>query len=349
MQEFYVKDRKIGGNAPVFIIAEMSANHLQDYEKAIKIIKEAANAGADAIKLQTYTPDTMTLNSNKKYFQITQGTIWDGTTLYELYKKAYTPWDWQPKLKEIAEELGLIFFSTPFDKTSVDFLEEMNVDLYKIASFEINDIPLIKEIAKKGKPIIFSNGIAELSDIELAIKTMKYENNEKIAMLKCTSAYPTPIEESNLLTISNIRDTFNIVAGLSDHSQGITVPITSVALGAKIIEKHMCLDRNLGGPDAKFSLEPEEFKLMVKSVREAEKALGKVSYELTEKQLKSKEHSRSIFISKDIKKGEKITEDNIIITRPAFGLHPKYYEEILNKTAKVDIEEGEPLKWSYIH
>jgi pseudaminic acid synthase len=344
MKEFKIGDKVVGGVAPVFIVAEMSANHLQNFDIAVKIIKEAAKAGADAIKLQTYTPDTMTLNVDNDYFKIKQGTIWDGRTLYDLYQEAYMPWEWQPKLQKLAKEEGLEFFSTPFDKTAVDFLEDMKVPVYKIASFEINDIPLIDYIAKKGKPIILSNGVAEISDIELAIKTIRKNGINDIALLKCTSSYPAPIEEANLKTIPNMAETFDVVAGLSDHTPGIVVPITAVALGAKIIEKHFCLDRSLGGPDAKFSLEPEEFKQMVEAVRNAEKAIGRVNYELSDKQKKSKEHSRSIFVVEDIKAGEEFTEKNIKSIRPGFGLHPKYYSYILGKKAKRDIKKGEPLK-----
>jgi len=348
MKTFKVGNKVIGEGYPIFIVAEMSANHLQDFDKAVKIIREAAKAGADAIKLQTYTPDTMTLNVDNEYFRIKQGTIWDGKTLYNLYQEAYTPWEWQPKLQKIAYEEGIEFFSTPFDNTAVDFLESINVPVYKIASFEITDIPLIDYVAKKGKPIILSNGIAELHDIELAIKTIRKNNIEEIALLKCTSSYPAPIEEANLRTIPNMEETFDIVAGLSDHTPGIVVPVTSVALGAKIIEKHLCLDRSLGGPDAKFSLEPQEFKQMVEAVRNAEKAMGKVTYELSEKQLKSREHSRSLFAVEDIKKGEKFTEKNVKSIRPGFGLHPKYYDYILGKTARKDIKKGEPLNWGLI-
>ncbi|WGS63896.1 pseudaminic acid synthase [Marinitoga aeolica] len=344
MESFKIKNKEIGGTSPVFIIAEMSGNHLQKYENAEKLVVEAAKSGADAIKLQTYTPDTITLNVDNEYFRIKQGTIWDGRTLYDLYKEAYTPWEWQPKLKKVAEDLGLICFSTPFDKTAVDFLEDMNVELYKIASFEITDIPLIEYVAKKGKPIILSTGIAELSDIELALKTIRNIGNNKIALLKCTSAYPAPIEEANLKTISNMMETFDVISGLSDHTEGIVAPITAVALGAKIIEKHMCLDRSLGGPDAKFSLEPEEFREMVNAVRNAEKAIGKVSYELTEKQKSGREFSKSIFVSKDIKKGEIFTKENIKVVRPGYGLHPKYYNYILGKKSLMDIKRGTPMR-----
>jgi pseudaminic acid synthase len=344
-----IGSKKIGNGYSIFIIAEMSANHLQKFDNAIKLIKAAKEAGADAIKLQTYTPNTITVDCNNEYFQIKQGTLWDGQSLYELYKKAYTPWEWQPKLKEIAESEGLICFSSVFDKTSVEFLEEINVPAYKIASFEITDIPLIEYVASKGKPIIISTGIATLSDIEEAVNACKRMGNNQIALLKCTSAYPAPLEEINLKTIPNLADTFKIVVGISDHTLGISVSIASVALGACIIEKHLTLDRKLGGPDAAFSLEPEEFKAMVKSVREVEKALGEVSYELTEKMKKSREFSRSLFVVKDIKAGEIFTEENIRSIRPGYGLHPKYLKEILGKRTTQDIKKGTPLKWGIVN
>jgi len=343
-----IKNKKIGKNFPVFIIAEMSANHLQKFNNAVKIIKAAKEAGADAIKLQTYTPDTITIDCDNEYFQIKQGTLWDGQTLYELYKKAYTPWEWQPKLKKIAEEEGLVFFSSVFDKTAVDFLEGINVPAYKIASFEITDIPLIEYVASKGKPIIISTGIATLSDIEEAVNACKRMGNNQIALLKCTSAYPAPLEDVNLRTIPNLADTFKTVVGLSDHTLGISVPIASVALGVSIIEKHLTLDRSLGGPDAAFSLEPDEFKAMVKSVREVEKALGKVSYDLTEKMKKSRELSRSLFVVKDMKAGEIFTEENVRSIRPGYGLAPKYLKDILGKIAPRDFKRGNPLSGELI-
>ncbi|MEQ8191693.1 MAG: pseudaminic acid synthase, partial [Candidatus Eremiobacterota bacterium] len=277
-----------------------------------------------------------------------QDTIWDGKNFYSLYKEAYTPWEWQPKLKEIAEELGLICFSSPFDKTAVDFLEQMNVPAYKVASFEITDIPLIEYIASKGKPVIISTGIATLGDIEEAVNTCKKMCNNQIFLLKCTSAYPAPLEEVNLKTIPNLADTFNTITGLSDHTTGISVPIASVALGAKIIEKHFILDRNLGGTDAPFSLEPEEFKAMVKGVREVEKALGKVNYEFTDKMKKNREFSRSLFVVKDIRCGETFTEENVKSIRPGFGLHPNFFKKIIGKKALKDIGKGSPLTWDLI-
>jgi pseudaminic acid synthase len=349
MKSIRLNDKiEIHDDSPVLIVAEMSANHLGDYEKAVEIIKEAAKAGADAIKIQTYTADTMTIESEKDDFTLNSGTIWDGKTYYDLYKEAYTPWQWQPKLKEIAENHGLLFFSTPFDKTSVDFLEEMDIDIYKIASFEITDIPLIKYVAKQGKPIIFSTGIASIEDISLALKTIRDEGNNEIMILKCISSYPAPIEDYNLKTIKNISETFDVIAGLSDHSKGIVVPTLSVAFGTKIIEKHICLDRSLGGPDASFSLEPVEFKEMVDSVRAAEKAIGKVNYSLTRSQNSGVAVGRSLYVVKDIKEGEHFTEENIRSIRPHFGLHPKHYEEIIGKKAKFNLEKGDALKWDMI-
>ncbi|MFN8577359.1 MAG: pseudaminic acid synthase [Candidatus Sericytochromatia bacterium] len=336
-------------NSNVFIIAELSANHNQDFDLALKTIRAMKDSGADAVKLQTYTPDTITINCNNDYFKIKQGTIWDGGTLYDLYKKAYTPWEWQPKLKEYAENLGLICFSSPFDKKAVDFLEKINVPAYKIASFEITDIPLIEYVASKGKTIIISTGIAEYDDIKLAIETCKKAGNSKIILLKCTSSYPAPLEDINLLTIKDMKDNFDCIIGLSDHTLGIEVPIASVALGAKVIEKHFILDKKLGGPDSEFSLEPNEFKIMVESIRNVEKSLGKVKYELSEKLKKSREFSRSLFIVEDIKKDEYFTEENIRSIRPGFGLEPRFYNDIIGKKAKVNILRGTPLDWSLIY
>jgi len=346
--KFKIQNKIIGENQPVFIIAELSANHIQNFDLAVKTIEAMKESGADAVKLQTYTPDTMTIDSDSEYFQIKQGTIWDGKTLYQLYKEAHTPWEWQSKLKKIAEDLGLIFFSTPFDKTAVEFLEDMDVPAYKVASFEITDIPLIEYIASKGKSVIISTGIATLSDIEEVVSACKKMGNNQIALLKCTSAYPTPLEEVNLKTLPDLQEKFKTVIGLSDHTLGISVPVASVALGAKIIEKHFILDRKLDGPDSAFSLEPEEFKAMVNKIREVEKALGEVNYELSEKVNKSRQHSRSLFVVKDIKKGEKLTEENVRSIRPGFGLHPKHLKNILGKKAKKDTQRGTPLTWDLI-
>lgn len=340
--------KEISRDAGAFIIAEMSANHMQDYDRAIKIIDAAKYAGADAIKLQTYTPDTITLDCDNEYFQIKQGTIWDGTTLHKLYQTAYTPWEWQPKLKKYAEELGLICFSSPFDMTSIDFLEEMDVPAYKVASFEITDIPFIKKIASLGKPIIISTGIARADDIELALKTCKEEGNEDVILLKCTSAYPSPYSQINLKMIPDLAEKYDILVGLSDHTMGSVVSSASIAMGAKVIEKHITLKRSDGGPDGSFSMEPEEFKKMVDDIRIVEAAIGEVSYELTDKQEKSREHSRSLFIVKDVKKGEKITSENVKSIRPGFGMHTKHYDEVMGKEFTCDLEKGTPLDWKYI-
>ncbi|MDD3223509.1 MAG: pseudaminic acid synthase [Clostridium sp.] len=345
-KSFILNNTKIGEGSPVFVIAELSANHLQKYDNAVRLIKEAKKAGADAVKLQTYTPDTITIDCDNEYFQIKQGTIWDGTTLHKLYEKAYTPWEWQPKLKKIAEEEGLICFSSPFDNTAVDFLEKMDVPAYKIASFEITDIPFIEYVASKGKPVIISTGIAELSDIEEALKACEREGNKDVILLKCTSEYPSPYEDINLKTIPNMAETFGLTVGISDHTLGSAVSVAAVALGAKVVEKHFTLDRSLGGPDSKFSMEPDEFNDMVKSIRQVEKALGKVTYDLTEKQIKSREHSRSLFVVKDIKAGETFTKENVRSIRPGFGVKTKYINEFLGKKAKVDIKKGTPVCWN---
>jgi len=345
---FKVGENEIGENSSTFIIAELSANHMNDFDIAVKTIEAMAEAGADAVKFQTFTPDTITIDCDNEYFQIKQGTVWDGQVLHELYEDAYMPWDWQPKLKKIAEDLGLIVFSSPFDKTSVDFLEDMDVPAYKIASFEITDIPLIEYVASKGKPIIISTGIASLEDIELAVKTCLEVDNDKIALLKCTSSYPAPLEEINLNTIPDIKDKFGIVVGLSDHTLGGEVSTAAVALGAKIIEKHFILDRNMGGPDSDFSMEPSEFKQMVDSIRNVEKALGTVSYELSDKVKANREFSRSLFVVEDMKKGDIITEDNVRSIRPGFGLHPKYLNKILGKKVNKDLDKGIPFDLKYI-
>lgn len=343
-----IDGRCIGKGFPVFIVAELSANHLQNYETAVNTIKAMKDSGADAVKIQTYTPDTITIDCDNEYFQIRQGTLWDGKTLYQLYKEAYTPWEWQPKLKKIAEDLGLVFFSSPFDKTAVDFLEAMDIPAYKVASFEITDIPLIEYMAAKQKPMIISTGIATISDIEEAVCACKRMGNEQISLLKCTSAYPAPLEEINLRTIPNLAETFDVVAGLSDHTVGISVPVAAVAMGACIIEKHFILEKRLGGPDASFSLDPEEFKTMVEAIRDVEKALGKVSYVLTEKISKGREFARSLFVVKKIKRNEIFSEENIKSIRPGFGLHPRHMPDILGKRANRDIDKGTPMSWDFI-
>ncbi|MGO9014986.1 MAG: pseudaminic acid synthase [Dissulfurispiraceae bacterium] len=343
-----ISQRNIGEGSPVFIIAELSANHNHKFDLAVETIKAAKEAGADAIKLQTYTPDTITINCDNEYFQIKHGTLWDSKTLYQLYREAYTPWEWQPKLKKVAEDIGLLCFSSPFDNTAVDFLERMDVPAYKVASFEITDVPLIEHIASKGKPVIISTGIATLCDIEEAVNACKRMGNEQVALLKCTSAYPAPLEEMNLRTIPNLAETFKTVVGLSDHSISISVPAASVALGASILEKHFILDRNSGGPDAAFSLEPEEFRSMVKAVRDVEKALGIVNYALSEKTKKSREFARSLFAVKDIVDGETITVENVRSIRPGFGLHPKFLSDILGRKVNRDIKKGTPMQWVFV-
>jgi len=324
----------------VFIIAELSANHNGSIDTAIETIRAAKRAGADCIKLQTYTSDTMTIDSDKDDFVI-KGTIWDNQNLYKLYQEAYTPWEWHAQLFKVAEEEGLICFSSPFDKTAVDFLEDLNVPAYKIASFEITDIPLIEYVASKGKPVIISTGIAELEDIELAVETCRNVGNNQIALLKCTSSYPAPIDEANMCMVKDLAERFNVISGLSDHTMGATVPVVATALGAKIIEKHFILDRSIGGPDASFSMNEIEFTEMVKSVREAECAIGEVNYTLTEKQKKGKDFSRSLYIVEDMKKGDIITENNVRSIRPGFGLHPKFLNSILGKVVNADLKRGD--------
>lgn len=342
-----INNHVIGLNR-TYVIAEMSGNHNMDFNRAVKIMKAAKDAGADAIKIQTYTADTMTLNCDNDYFQITQGTLWDGRTLYNLYKEAYTPWEWQPELKKIADKIEIDFFSTPFDPTSVDFLEKLCVPAYKIASFEITDIPLIKKVASLGKPVIISTGIATLADIELALDTCKKVGNEDVILLKCCSAYPTPYEDINLQTMVSMAETFDCITGLSDHTIGGTVAGASVALGGKVVEKHLTLSRADGGVDAAFSMEPDEFKEMVSNIRIVEKALGKVTYELGDKQIAEREHSRSLFIAQDMKAGDVFTPENLRSVRPGFGLHTKYYETLLGKQASRDVSMGTPVDWSLV-
>ena len=342
-----IGNREINNNSPVFIIAELSANHNGDLATAIETIKAAKRAGADCIKLQTYTADTMTIASDKDDF-IIKGTIWENQNLHELYKKAYTPWEWHKELMQVAEDEGLICFSSPFDSTAVEFLETLNVPAYKIASFEITDIPLIELVASKNKPIIISTGIAEKEDIELALEACKRMGNSDIALLKCTTSYPAPIGEANMCMVKDLAERYGVISGLSDHTMGSTVPIVATAFGAKIIEKHFILDRSVGGPDASFSMNEVEFTSMTKSVREAESAIGVVNYNLTEKQRKGREFCRSLYIVEDIKLGEVLTINNVRSIRPGFGMHPKHFNEILGKKIKRDMEKGEALKWDMI-
>lgn len=343
MKQFRLKDID-----KVLIVAELSANHNGSLDIAIETIKAAKKAGADAIKIQTYTPDTITLNSDREDFLIKGDGLWSGEKLYDLYKKAFTPWEWHEELYKVARDEGLICFSSPFDKSSVDFLEKLNNPIYKIASFEITDIPLIKYVASKNKPVIISTGIAKVEDIELALEACYSENNNDIALLKCTSGYPAPVDEINLKMISDFADRFGIVPGLSDHTLGIIAPIISVSQGAKIIEKHFILDKNMGGPDSSFSLDAVEFSQMVKSVRISEKMLGNVSYELTSSQADARKYCRSLYVSQDIKKGDIVTEENIKSVRPGNGLHPIYFDKILGKQFVEDLKIGEPLTLSHI-
>ena len=348
MSLFAINGRVIGSGNSTYIVAELSANHNQDFNQAVELIKAAKEAGADAIKLQTYTPDTITIDCDNEYFRIGKGTIWEGKTLYELYKEAYTPWEWQPELKKIANDLGMELFSTPFDRTAVDFLEKMDVPCYKIASFELVDIPLIQYVAQTGKPIIMSTGMATLGEIEEAVQAAREAGCKEIALLKCTSAYPAPPDEINLRTIPHMAEAFGCPVGLSDHTLGIAVPVAAVVLGACIVEKHFTLSRDIPGPDSAFSLEPHEFKEMVEAVRTAEKALGKVSYEVTEHEKPSRIFRRSLFVVKDMKAGETFTEENIRSIRPGYGLAPKYLKDILGASAARDLKEGTPLYWSHI-
>ena len=337
----------IDDKSPVFIIAELSANHNGSLDNALETVKAAKRAGADCIKLQTYTADTITLDSDKDDF-IIKDTIWDGKKLHTLYQEAYTPWEWHEQIYRAAKEEGLICFSSPFDKTAVDLLESLDSPAYKIASFEITDIPLIEYVASKGKPVIISTGIAQQEDIELALEACHRMGNYAIALLKCTSSYPAPIEEANMCMVKDLAERYNVISGLSDHTMGSTVPIVATVFGAKIIEKHFIIDRAIGGPDASFSMNEEEFTLMVKAVREAEKAIGEVDYTLTEKQAKGKDFSRSLYIAEDIKEGEIFTEKNLRSVRPGFGLHPKYFNEIIGKKSNQDLDKGTPMKLNYI-
>lgn len=330
-----------------FIIAEMSANHNHHKDVAIETIRAAKKAGADAIKIQTYTADTITLDCDKPDFVVGPG-LWEGETFYNLYKKAYTPWEWHEEIFRVAKEEGLVCFSTPFDKTAVDLLEDLNNPIYKIASFEITDIPLIKYIASKHKPIILSTGIAMIEDIDLALETIREEGCNDITLLKCTSAYPAPIEDANLLTIPDMKERFGCKVGLSDHTEGATVPMAAVALGAEVVEKHFIIERSIGGPDSEFSMEAPEFKAMVDSIRQVEKAKGTVSYPTDPSQIKGREGCRSLYVAEDMKAGDVITEKNVRSVRPGFGLHPKYLSELIGKKINCNLQKGERFYLDYI-
>lgn len=348
MEKVQISKRSIGPGQPTYVIAEMSANHGQSFDKAVEIVRAAKEAGADAVKLQTYTPDTITIASDRQEFRVGGGTIWDGRSLYDLYGEAYTPWDWQPKLKKVAEALGMDLFSSAFDLTAVDFLEEMGVPAHKVASFELVDIPLIQKMARTGKPLIMSTGMATVEEIEEALQGAREAGATQIALLKCTSAYPAPVEEMNLRTIPEMARRFGVPVGLSDHTMGIAAPVAAVALGACIIEKHLTLSRSTPGPDSAFSLEPHEFKAMVDAVRIAEKALGEVRFGLSGKEEASRAFRRSLFVVQDVKKGEAFTAANVRSIRPGHGLHPRYLTEVLGKCAARDAERGTPLSWELV-
>lgn len=330
-----------------FIIAELSANHNGSKQTALDSIKAAKKAGADAIKIQTYTADTLTLNCDAPDFRLGKG-LWEGETLYTLYQKAYTPWEWHEDIFRVAKEEGLVSFSTPFDKTAVDLLEGLGNPIYKIASFEITDIPLIKYIAQKRKPVILSTGIAMIEDIELALETLRSEGCDDITLLKCTSAYPAPIEDANLLTIPDMKTRFGVKVGLSDHTEGSVAPMAAVALGAEVVEKHFIIDRSIGGPDSAFSMEADEFKQMVENIRQVEKSLGKVKYPVDQTKIKGREYCRSLYVAKDMKEGDTITVQNIRSVRPGYGLHPKYLPEIVGKKVNRDLEKGVRFSLCYI-
>lgn len=345
--EINIGKRPIGASHPVYVIAEVSANHHQDFNQAVKIIHAAKEAGADAVKLQTYTPDTMTIACDRPEFRI-QGTIWNGRSLHDLYGEAYTPWDWQPKLNDIANGLGLDLFSSPFDASAVDFLEAMEVPAYKVASFELVDIPLIEKIARTGKPMILSTGMATPEEVKEAVDVARAAGARQIALLKCTSAYPAPPEEMNLRTIPELSRQFDVPVGLSDHTMGVTVPVAAVSLGACIIEKHLTLSRSDPGPDSAFSLEPHEFKEMVEAVRITEKALGDVQFGASRGEVPSRAFRRSLFVVEDVKVGEQFTASNVRSIRPGNGLHTRHLREILGRSATRDISRGTPLTWDAV-
>ena len=347
MTHIKINDRQIGPGHPVYIIAEMSANHQQDFNRAIDIIKAAKASGADAVKLQTYTPDTMTIKSSAPPFRLAE-TIWKGQTLYDLYQTAQTPWDWHPNLRNKAEELGMDLFSTPFDETAVTFLESMAVPAYKIASFELVDIPLLRAVASTGKPVILSTGLANLAEIEEAVTTLQAHGCGQIALLKCTSAYPASPGDANLKTIAHLAQTFDTVCGISDHTLGSTVALGAVALGANIVEKHFTLSRKENSPDSAFSMEPHEFKAMVDQIRTFEQARGQISYGLTEKQKESLVFRRSLFVVKDVEKKALFSPENIRCIRPGHGLHPRHFDQVMGKSAARNLKKGTPLAWEMI-
>lgn len=347
MNNFFIDSFEIGLDKRCMIVAEISANHNGSLDIAVETIRAAKRAGADAVKFQTFKPETITLKSNAKDFLIS-GTIWDGNYLFDLYGQAHTPWDWHGKLFQVAKEEGLIFFSSPFDLTAVDFLESFNVPAYKIASLEITDIPLIEYVASKMKPVILSTGVATKEDIERALAACYKYGNNKIVLLKCTTSYPAPIEEANLIMVKDISQQFNVFSGLSDHTLGNTAPIVSICFGAKIVEKHFIIDRSIGGPDASFSMNEAEFTQLVKAIREAEDSIGLIDYNLTPKQVESRAFVRSLYISSDMISGDILTKDNVKSVRPGFGLHPMFFDEILGKSINIDAPKGTRLSWDII-
>jgi pseudaminic acid synthase len=345
---FKIGERLIGQGQPVYVVAEISANHNQDFEQAVRLLRAAKAAGADAVKLQTYTPETITIRSDREYFQIGGGTLWDGRTLYDLYGEAHTPWDWQPKLKQVADDVGLDLFSSPFDSTAVDFLEGMGVPAYKLASCEVVDIGLIQKMAGTRKPLVISTGMATIEEIEEALNAARGTGCKQIALLKCTAAYPALPEEMNLRTIPAMAERFQVPVGLSDHTMGIAVPVAAVALGACILEKHITLSRSLPGPDSAFSLEPEEFQSMVEAVRIAEKALGEVQFGPSAHEQSTRVFRRSLFIVEDVKQGQALTAENVRSIRPGHGLHTRHLPEVIGKRAARNIERGTPVSWDLI-
>ncbi len=348
MNEIIISDKKIGPNHAPFIIAEMSANHNQSLERALQIVERAAKSGVHALKLQTYTPDTITLDVENKDFYISNLDLWEGQSLYKLYQKAYTPWEWHKPIFDKCRELGIIPFSSPFDELAVDFLEELEVPVYKIASFENNHLPLIRKVASTGKPMIISTGMATVSEIDKAVTTARESGCKDLILLKCTSTYPASPQNSNINTIPHMRTLFDCQVGLSDHTLGIGVAVASIALGATVIEKHFTLSREDGGVDAEFSLEPQEMEMLVKETERAWKSLGKIQYGPTDQEKESSKYRRSLYISKDMKKGEKLTTNNLKIVRPGYGLSPEYYEIILGREIKQDVKKGTALTWDLI-
>ena len=347
-KEIKIGNRIVDENSPAFIIAELSCNHNNDLDLALRTIDAMYSSGADCVKLQTFKPSSITIDSRKEDFIVKGGTLWDGKTLYELYNKTYTPWEWHKEIKDYVEKKGLIFFSSPFDNKAVDFLEDLDVPAYKIASFEITDIPLIEYAASKCKPIIISTGIATEDDILEAVNACKRVGNNQLILLKCTSSYPTPLSDVNLSLIPQIEKDFDCLVGLSDHTEGSLIPLGAISLGAKVIEKHFILDRSLGGPDSAFSMEPQEFTEMVNQIRNLEKAIGINDYKLSEKVLKNKQFARSLYLVEDVKKGDIITVDNVRSIRPGFGMHPKYFKEILGNSFNKNVGRGTPLSFDLI-